>query len=540
MRPVELHNSTFSSAAYMEEIWPAMKSIHANTILAPVSWETIEPVEGNFDFFELDKCIVGARRYGLHIVLLWFGGYKNTLSSYTPAWVQKDINRFPRIHVRNGDGTLKTLNSIQPFCQECWEADARAFSALMRHIKELDENYSTVLMVQVENEIGVMGDSRDQSGIADELIQGPIPEGLWDHLQSNYSSLHTEFRNKFPDIRNSSATLPTWADAFGTGPFVDDLFMADAFSRYIHKVLMAGRTEYNIPYFINVALCSEDPSWNDFDSIPDEVPAGDVPGQYPSGGPVSHNLDIYHYNAPHVSFWAPDIYLQDYETVCSSYRHHNHPLFIPEQRRDDYGARRIWVAYGSHQALGCSPFGIDSLEPETSPFRKHFKLLASIDHFILEAQASHPEDMMGFFFDEEVEMTSKSRKEWVKSFNDYKVTIKRAVVFGTPSSAAGLIIRQPDGRFLIAGYGFQVHFDSTDPDSTFTGILDVNELEADGSGTLKTARLLNGDETMHGTCVVMPSENPDYGGFPIPSSIPARTFLADCLPYFLKETQRHF
>ncbi|KAM5353406.1 hypothetical protein ACJ41O_000056 [Fusarium nematophilum] len=541
MLPVELQNSTFSSSTYMERIWPEMKKIHANTILAPVTWELIEPTEGVFDFEEFDKCILGARRHGFHMVLLWFGAYKNTLVTYAPPWVKQDVDRFPRIHIKDRDGRLKTLESIQPYNKEAWEADSRAFARLMGHIRELDGDHSTVLMVQVENEIGVLGDSRDRSRIADKLIQGPVPSDLWKYLQLNHSKLHPEFHKKHASI-SKEAEPPTWTKAFGSGSFVDDLFMADAFSRYVQQVTAAGKAEYDIPYYVNVALCSEDPSWLDFESIPRDVPEGDVPGQYPSGGPVGHNLDIYLHNAPDIAFWAPDIYLQDYEKVCECYRHDGRPLFIPEQRRDEYGARRIWAAYGNHQALGCAPFGIDTLDAgvDVSPFKRHFRLLDTLKNYILDAQANRPDDIFGFFFDEDAEMTAKSRIEWTRSFGDWEITVQRAFVFGTHGSAAGMIIRQPDGRFLVAGFGFQVLVKSTHPEATFTGILSFKELEVDENGALKQARIFNGDETMHGKFVVMPSEQPDYGGFPIPSNIPARTMFAEFVPYCLKETERHF
>ena len=38
----------------------------------------------------------------------------------------------------------------------------------MRHIKEVDGTQHTVLMMQVENEVGVLGDSRDHSAAADK------------------------------------------------------------------------------------------------------------------------------------------------------------------------------------------------------------------------------------------------------------------------------------------------------------------------------------------------------------------------------------
>ena len=73
----ELHNSSTGSAHYMADIWQRMADIHINTVIAPVSWELIEPVEGQFDFSQLDNMVQGARAEGLRLVILWFGSWKN-------------------------------------------------------------------------------------------------------------------------------------------------------------------------------------------------------------------------------------------------------------------------------------------------------------------------------------------------------------------------------------------------------------------------------------------------------------------------------
>ena len=91
----ELHNSSLSSARFMSEVWPNMKENHINTLLGSVTWETIEPREGQFDFSELDRVLQGAREHDMHLVLLWFGTYKNGISTYAPGWVKKDHKRFP-------------------------------------------------------------------------------------------------------------------------------------------------------------------------------------------------------------------------------------------------------------------------------------------------------------------------------------------------------------------------------------------------------------------------------------------------------------
>src|SRR5512146_1482341 len=93
----ELHNSSSSSLEYMKPIWPRMVELNFNTVLAPVSWELIEPQEGCFDFALVDGLIQDARRHDLRLVFLWFGSWKNGMSSYVPPWVKRDPDRFGRV-----------------------------------------------------------------------------------------------------------------------------------------------------------------------------------------------------------------------------------------------------------------------------------------------------------------------------------------------------------------------------------------------------------------------------------------------------------
>lgn len=193
------------------------------------------------------------------------------------------------------------------------------------------------------------------------------------------------------------------------------------------------------------------------------------------------------------------------------------------------------LAYGSYLATGCSPFGIDTLQAGNSPITRYYGLLNSISKALLEAQATGPEDIMGFFFDEIAE--TKQERNWVRQFGDFELTIDRAFVFGKPGAGAGIAIRQGSSKFLFAGWGFQVKFKSTDPQSTFTGILHAEEKMVDSEGNLHTGRILNGDETRSGTALTMPNEDPDYAGFPIAVTIPARTAIAECTAYSIRETE---
>ena len=76
----ELQNSSFSCPEYMQEVWLKLKRFNANTVLASATWEMIEPSEGSFDFERLDSAICNARKHGLHLILLWFGSFKNGMS----------------------------------------------------------------------------------------------------------------------------------------------------------------------------------------------------------------------------------------------------------------------------------------------------------------------------------------------------------------------------------------------------------------------------------------------------------------------------
>lgn len=475
----------------------------------------------------------------MKLVLLWFGSFKNALSTYAPGWVKRDIKRFPRVHTLEAGGVRKTLELVSPFCEEGWRADGRAFAALMRHLKEFDGVHSTVIMVQVENETGLLGDSRDRSRIANEKFKQPVPKYLMDNLQSQYDSeVHSLFRKRFPNFKTLKAGVATWQEAFGKSVDADEMFMADAFSRYVGRVAAAGKAEYPIPLYTNVWLNFDDPTVLDLQGLPVVVGGGAQAGVYPSGGAVAHTMDVWKMNAPALDFIAPDLYFHDYEEVCKQYRHRDQPLFIPEQRRDERGARRVWLAYGTYLSIGTSPFGIDSLEAKDSPITKHYGLLSSVSEFVLETQANRPEDIMGFFFDELSE--TKVERTWVQRFGEFELTIGRAFVFGKAGPGAGMVIHQGGGKFLLIGWGFQVTFKSMNPKSTFTGILYSEEKTVSADGKLQTARVMNGDETRSGSFYIMPNEDPDYGGFPIAVTIPSRTMIAECTAYSVEEEENDF
>lgn len=203
-----------------------------------------------------------------------------------------------------------------------------------------------------------------------------------------------------------------------------------------------------------------------------------------------------------------------------------HPRAAPRRQRRAQVLARVCATYG---ALGTGPFGIDT---GAEGFGRKYKLLAQTQEHLL---AAGPADRFGFFFDEEPSPGSTER--WTKVIGDFEVIVEWCFVFGKQSSGAGMVIHKGNGKFLAVGRGFHVYFKSVRPEATFTGILHAEEKEVTETGELRTLRVFNGDETRSGEFLMMPNDDPDYGGFPIAVTIPARTCIAELEAYWFAEAE---
>ncbi|KAL0944509.1 uncharacterized protein CTRU02_202396 [Colletotrichum truncatum] len=532
----ELQNSSMSSAYYMDEVWQNVKNMGINTVLGNICWEDIEPEEDRFDFNEMDKMIASAESYGLRMIILWFGSFKNGMSCYVPSWVKRNAKRFPRQQCRTQDGLRRPQNVLSLLHEENVRADCKAFRALMQHLKEMDE-HKTVIMVQVENEVGLLGDSRDGSRTADKLFNSSVPQELVEFLATAWDTLLPELKKNIPhfyEMCQKSEGPPSghWEELFGRSYHTDELFQAYHYAHYVEKVAAAGREVYEtIPLFTNAWL----PKPGTGAGLGNFASGGNHPGQYPSGGPVNTVLDVWYRFTPTLDFISPDIYSSDYEKTCRDYTYHGRPLFIPEQRRDAHGARRVWEALGSFQALGACPFGIDTLAAEDFDYTKHFRLLQRVSTHIQKARVQ-PDTIFGFYIDEpDSSVLDAAGVSIIKRFREFELHISPAFVLGKYQSGYGMIIELDVGRYLLIGEGYKVEFKSTSPTSVFTGMAKTHELSVPDpkDGVFRKERTLNGDETRSGAWINMPNEKPDYGEGYIPVTIPARTKIAQTEIYSL-------
>ncbi|KAI1411818.1 glycoside hydrolase superfamily [Hypoxylon sp. FL1857] len=525
MLPGTLQSSALTSADYMDTVWQKLKDSNANTLVGCVTWEMIEPVEGEFDFSELSKVILNARRHGFHLVLVWLGLFKNGFSTCVPSWVKTNPRRFPRAKVR-GRGVPETADSISIFYQEGLKAATTAFVKFMEYIKDIDETYSTVLMVGVEHGPGLQRGSRDTCAAANESFAEEPPKDLIQFLQDKWDTLHPHLTRIWNLERkgntHASYAGQSWEQVFGKDPMSNLVFMAYHYARYLDEIAAAGKAVYPIPMY-TTAWINQD-GQNIHRSYPILAGSGAMAGAFPSGCPISDGLYIWQKFAPNLDFISPDLYLEDYAELCADYCHGHQPLFIPEQRRDDYA----------------SPSAIDMMDPQRNPFAKHFGLLNSVSTLVLEAQRT-PGSSVGFCFDEGPDFRLRgSKKPVVRRWGDFEITIEPSSVFGEHDLGAGMVIHRGGAVFLLIGWGFKVRAKSLSPNATFTGILRFEEKEVVDreTGELKTQRRLNGGETMGGPLVMMPPENPGNLGhvrFPVCIPVPVRTMIAELEVYALTE-----
>ena len=464
----ELGNSSSSDREYLQPIWPKLAALKLNTVLIPVYWELIEPSEGKFDFSLIDGLIQDARKHSLRLVPLWFASWKNSMSSYAPAWVKTNQKRFPRSQDRAGRG----MEILSPFNKENLDADARAFAAFMRHLREFDGNDRTVIMVQVENEIGMIPDSRDRSAIANELFNQQVPAELMNYLQQRREQLVPELRAVW--AASSFTSKGTWQEIFGDGPGGDEIFMAWYFARYANRVAEVGKAEYPLPMFVNAAL----------------IRPGHQPGQYPSAGPLPHLMDVWRAGAPKIDFLSPDIYFQNFAEWARRYHRSGNPLFIPEAMPGPIDSVNGLYAIGQHDAIGFSPFAIDSLDEETSNvLTQSYDLLTQLAPVILENQGK---GVMAGLLPEGPEQRLPQQLR----LGDYTLNIsfERPTPQNPNVLSGGLVISIGPDEYIFAGTGITITFDS---DKSLVGLLSVDEGKYIDR-QWRAGRRLNGDQTHQG------------------------------------------
>ena len=498
----ELGNSSASTPEDVKRTFSHLHKMGLNTVLVPVSWELIEPQEGEFDMGTLDVILSEARRNELKVVLLWFGAWKNSMSCYAPEWFKRDVKRFPRAHTSEG----KPVEEASSLSKNVLEADKRAFCHVMAYLRDHDALEQTVIMVQVENEIGMIEVPRDYSADATRLYQSAVPKQLTDYLKRHQKSLHPYLKEKLQPQAKAGAN---WAQLFGDDIYTEEIFQTWTYATYVEQIAKAGREIYNLPMYVNVALNSRDRK----------------PGQYPSGGPLAHLIDLWHCGAPSIDVLGVDIYDKGIKSWLAKYHLPNNPLFVPEIRLEDKDAMYALYAFGHHGAMGFCPFSIEdypltttsnandwkqmdlsqddqlnafsSVGSSLSPLVASYQLLRQTEPLILERQGT--KDMDAVLLDNE------QREAEIVTADGIRLTVKHSYSLGWEPGAkdaewpetACIILRLGKEDYLVIGSGVVVTFQQR------IGLAKCEEVEI-VDGKQRIIRHLNGDQTHQGRHVRIP------------------------------------
>ncbi len=481
----ELGNNTATNIDYLNSKWPKLVDTKLNSVLAAVSWAQVEPEEGRFDFNVLDGVIQGARAHNLRLVLLWFGSWKNGHSSYAPNWVKRDDRRFPRVQEQDG----RSIEVLTPFSVENREADARAFAALMRHVKAVDGKNHTVIMIQVENEIF----GRDRSALANAAHGEPVPAPLISYLTQHRSALIPELLAVWE--RAGARTSGTWEEVFSSGIAADEIFMAWHFASYVGQIAQKGKAEYPLPMFIN--------SWGL--GFPKE-------GQKTNGAPMSDVFDVWRAGAPDIDVISPDIYDADFAQSCALYTRSGNPLLIPETRGfppNDLGTRVLY-AFGRYDAIGFSPMGVERPAKPDPHLVSAYEVIAQLAPIISAHQGDGTMSAV---------LIGANDKPRIFKVGDYTLEASYLMPRVQPPApqpqppfpnAAAIIIQTGPAEFFAAGTGVSIRFLPTFPAPSNVGLATVEEGVFE-KGKWVPGRLLAGDDTGDNS-VILPRlfEDPEH------------------------------
>lgn len=528
----ELHNSSTGSAHYMSSIWQRMAQKNLNTVIAPVSWELTEPEEGRFDFSLVDAMIHGAREANLRLVLLWFGSWKNGASTYVPGWVKRNPKRFPLAHFRGGEPT----NTLSALGKNSMEADTRAFTALMHHLKQVDGQVCTVIAIQIENEVGTLDAAsswggwpnramRDYSPMADKAFGSDVPQALLQYLKKNRNTLQPAVRTAWE--AQGCKMQGTWEEVFGvTDParplevehgevdeserwkwqfpyLTEELFNTWNYATYMESLARAAKSIHPLPLFVNAWIKG------DFKE----------PGKYPSGGPHPHLIDLWRAAAPDIDLLCPDIYSTDlFDWVMERYDMPDNPVMVPETRCGSDGAARAFYAFGRYNTLCYSPFGIDggglmnSADPADHAYDKAYRMLHHLTPYIIKYRRE--KKISGLLLDNNRTEDRVKMGRYMVAIRPYSTSQAQALVgvageevkmTGT-NVAGAVVIQEAEDQFLVAGGigNLMVNVYSAE-DGRRVAFESVDEVTfgADGKELLHR---LNGDETTLGGPVIRDGE----------------------------------
>jgi beta-galactosidase GanA len=295
--------------------------------------------------------------------------------------------------------------------------------------------------------------------------------------------------------QNGSRGSGSWAQVFGGDEWGQEVFTAWHYARFTEALVQAGKAKYDLPMFVNAALNR----------------TGRKPGEYPSGGPLPHLLDVWKAGAPSLDFLAPDIYFPNFSQLAARFNRADNLLFIPEANNatNSQGPANAFHAFGELDTLGFSPFSIESLGDAPNALSRSYQVLEQLTPLILDHRGK--QRMGGFraLINEDGSIVDAPVKkklggiEFTVTFIDpWTPRDKQAI-----GDHGGLVIWAGGEDYWFAGQGITITYKGADGGPPLVG-LDIVEEGVFENGRWKPGRRLNGDQTHQGRHVRLPPGNP--------------------------------
>lgn len=404
------------SPEVMDPLFKPAVELGLNAASLLLYWNEVEPEEGRYDFTMLDHRIEMCRKYGLKMILVWFGAYKNCSLNYAPDYVKQDHERFPKVVIKSG--TLHT-NFACPGGVETQRRDELALIKIFEHLKEVDSREHTVVLFQMENEVGFIDTDRCYCPSCNKRYE------------------ESGFTGKY-------------------GWYSDEAFGAYMLAQYCDTLAATCKAIYPIPIYMNVPL-----------DVCNEV---NVPGFTNfSGAPIARVLDIYKETQNSIDFIAPDIYqfsYRDWHHFCKVYTSENNPLFVAEcaTGAGTRTEKNVFYTLGEYAAIGFDGWAIDCAYPKMTdrPLVSPVDLRLSSEAYELRNSYMAVRNAMYPII---MAQNTCNIRTFVQEDGDtgqlfrFNEDIYAEIKFDSPwGKARGFVIRLSEKEFVLTGCFFSARF----------------------------------------------------------------------------------
>jgi hypothetical protein len=409
-----------------------------NTVGAIIQWNRFELRKDVYEYAMIDGLIESAKERNMHLIIVWFGTWRNLQSNYVPRYIWDEKIAFPAL---KQDGKPEN-GGVSPFATQCAERDGLALNKLLARAALKDPGHQVLIAVQVENEMPCYCDF---SPAANEHIGEQVPKELLEYLKSIDTPKHDPAKmGWFTYSRyhgNGSRTSGTWEEVFGKQPWPNDARKAmGAYytGKYIEIVVRKAKEALNVPMYAN-AWCGESPcDW-----------------EY---------MDIFHVGCPSLDGMGPD----NYGEVLNKYVRPWNNLVQPEFSPAEHYFRAL-----SMGALLVGQYW--QAEVELMRTRATFDLVRTMEPLLV--QKRNPGDLLGFtpVLDKKLH---KAGSTWEQDYQDLKVKFT-ATVDHLPGETEWRDYRLHTGGPLLNGNGLIIKMGPDEYVITSTKV-DVELRRADG------------------------------------------------------------